>query len=160
MDQEFSGLRARLEEGVETPLRERDDRIASLEASLGEREQTLLELQARTQEHETGVEGLRGELEQSQGTIGDLTAQLESRGQAIGRLEAAGIAYGRLSSLDDLARHPQNRYRDAVDENGAFRLLAPGALIDGEQPAVLRVPALGEHDDSLRAEFAAGGGDA
>ena len=62
-----------------------------------------------------------------------------------------------LSSLDDLARHPQNRYRDAVDENGAFRLLAPGALVEGEQPAVLRVPALGEHDDSLRAEFADGG---
>ncbi len=79
-----------------------------------------------------------------------------TRDDAIARLEAAGIAYGRLSSLEDVAGHPQNRYRDAIDENGAVRLLASGAQIEGAQPTVLRVPALGEHDTSLRAEFASG----
>ena len=63
------------------------------------------------------------------GIIGEVFSTL-TRDEAIDRLEAAGIAYGRLSSLDDLALHPQNRFRDAIDENGAFRLLAPGALIE------------------------------
>lgn len=72
------------------------------------------------------------------------------------RLEAARIAYGRLSSVEDFAAHPQNRFIRVETENGPVRLVAPGAVISGEPLEALGpVPALGEQDAALRAEFAA-----
>ena len=72
----------------------------------------------------------------------------------IARLEAARIAYGRVSSLEDLKRHPQNRLVEVQSPAGPVRLLAPGMLIDGALPNLRPVPAVGEHSDALRREFA------
>ena len=72
----------------------------------------------------------------------------------IARLEAARIAYGRVSSLEDLKRHPQNRFVEVQSPAGPVRLLAPGMLIDGALPDLRPVPAVGEHSDALRREFA------
>lgn len=69
-------------------------------------------------------------------------------------LEAAGIAFGRLSSLDDLAQHPQNRFMPIETATGPVDLLAPGALHDGAPLTPGPVPALDEHGLSIRAEFA------
>jgi crotonobetainyl-CoA:carnitine CoA-transferase CaiB-like acyl-CoA transferase len=69
-------------------------------------------------------------------------------------LEAAGIAYGRLSSLDDLQQHPQNRFMSVATPTGTIDLLAPGALHDGTPLAPGPVPAIDEHGVSIRAEFA------
>jgi crotonobetainyl-CoA:carnitine CoA-transferase CaiB-like acyl-CoA transferase len=77
------------------------------------------------------------------------------RAAIISRLQAAQIAYGRLSSLDDLAAHPQNRWITVMTEGGELRLLAPGAAVVGEALRPRPVPALGEHDAALRAEFGA-----
>jgi crotonobetainyl-CoA:carnitine CoA-transferase CaiB-like acyl-CoA transferase len=74
----------------------------------------------------------------------------------IARLEAARVAYGRLSDLDDLAGHPQNRYIRVATENGPVRLLAPGAVVAGTAPGFGPVPALGAHDATLRREFGDG----
>ncbi|MEX0759045.1 MAG: CaiB/BaiF CoA-transferase family protein [Tistlia sp.] len=74
----------------------------------------------------------------------------------IARLAAARIAYGRLSDLEDLSKHPQNRLIRVETENGPVELLSPGAVIAGETPTLGPVPALGEHDQAIRAEFAAG----
>lgn len=71
----------------------------------------------------------------------------------IARLAAAGIAYGRLSSLDDLAGHPQARFITVATEAGEVRLLAPGAVVAGAEAAFGPVPALGQHDAAIRAEF-------
>jgi len=70
------------------------------------------------------------------------------------RLEAARIAYGRVSTMDDLARHPQNRFVEVGSPTGPVRMLAPGAMADGALPALGDVPALGQHTDAVRAEFA------
>ena len=69
-------------------------------------------------------------------------------------LEAAGIAYGRLSSLDDLQQHPQNRFMSVATPAGKIDLLAPGALHDGTPLSPGPVPTINEHGVSIRAEFA------
>jgi len=69
-------------------------------------------------------------------------------------LEQARIAYGRVSTLEDVARHPQNRYVEIATPSGPVRCLAPGAVFDNAMPAFGPVPALGEHSDRIRAEFA------
>jgi crotonobetainyl-CoA:carnitine CoA-transferase CaiB-like acyl-CoA transferase len=78
------------------------------------------------------------------------------RENVIERLEAARIAYGRVSTLDDLNEHPQNRYVEVQSPAGSVRLLAPGVVFDGALPSLGPVPAIGEHSESLRREFGAG----
>ncbi len=71
------------------------------------------------------------------------------------RLEEAKIAYGKLSSLEDLDAHPQNRYIAVPTSAGEVRLLAPPPIVAGEAESYGPVPELGAHDDTVRAEFAA-----
>jgi len=84
--------------------------------------------------------------------IGPIMAAL-SRDEMAARLQAARIAYGRISTLEDVAAHPQNRYSTIESPTGPVRLLAPGFLVDGEQPVLGKVPGLGEDTDRLRREF-------
>lgn len=79
---------------------------------------------------------------------------LVPRDDLAARLEAAGLACGRVSDLDDLARHPQNRFVEAETPGGPVRLLGPGALADGAMPDYGPVPALGQHSEAARREFA------
>jgi crotonobetainyl-CoA:carnitine CoA-transferase CaiB-like acyl-CoA transferase len=76
------------------------------------------------------------------------------RGEAVRRLETACIAYGRVSRLEDVAAHPQNRYVTVDTPSGPVRMLGPGALIDGRLPELGAVPARGEHTAEVVAEFA------
>jgi crotonobetainyl-CoA:carnitine CoA-transferase CaiB-like acyl-CoA transferase len=69
-------------------------------------------------------------------------------------LQAAGIAYGRLSSLEDLEQHPQNRFIAVETPAGPIELLAPGAMLDGRTLEPGPVPALDQHGAAIRAEFA------
>jgi crotonobetainyl-CoA:carnitine CoA-transferase CaiB-like acyl-CoA transferase len=82
------------------------------------------------------------------------------REDIIARLEAARIAYGRVSTLDDLKHHPQNHYVEVALPSGSARLLAPGMMFDGVLPELGPVPALGAHSEALRDEFAPRTGDA
>ena len=75
------------------------------------------------------------------------------REEIIERLEAAKIAYGRLSNLDDLVAHPQNRFIDVRTSGGEVKVLAPPPIAVGEPESYGAVPALGEHDEAARAEF-------
>lgn len=77
----------------------------------------------------------------------------EPREAIVAKLERARVAYGRVSTLEDLAAHPQNRYVEVDTPSGPVRCLAPGAIIDGILPSLGPVPALGEHSALLRAEF-------
>ena len=74
----------------------------------------------------------------------------------IARLEKARIAYGRVSTLEDLKEHPQNRTVEVDTPAGPIRMLAPGMIFDGALPELGRVPAVGEHTEAVRAEFAEG----
>ena len=69
-------------------------------------------------------------------------------------LNSVDIAYGRLNSLDQLASHPQARFMTVKTSEGDLQILAPGAIVSGESHCFGAVPELGEHDDTLRDEFA------
>jgi crotonobetainyl-CoA:carnitine CoA-transferase CaiB-like acyl-CoA transferase len=77
-----------------------------------------------------------------------------TRQEVVERLGRARIAYGRVSTMDDVARHPQNRYVEVGTPTGPVRCLAPGAVVDSTLPAFGPVPAIGEHSARLREEFA------
>ena len=91
----------------------------------------------------------RGELEQL--IVENFSAF--DREQIIERLAAANIAYGRVSDLDDLANHPQNRFRNIDTPNGNVKALGRGAVIEGKTNKTLSVPELGQHNKNVRAEF-------
>jgi len=76
-----------------------------------------------------------------------------SRDDAIDRLESAAIAYGRVSTMEDLVAHPQNRFVSVDTPTGPVQMLAPGALIDGTPFELGPVPALGAHTEAILAEF-------
>src|SRR5918993_887340 len=75
-----------------------------------------------------------------------------SRETIIERLEEARVAYGRVSTLEDLKAHPQNRVVEVKTPAGPVKLLAPGMIFDGVLPELGRVPGLGEHTEAIRAE--------
>ena len=69
------------------------------------------------------------------------------------KLNDAGIAYGRLNSIDDLISHPQTQYITTMTSAGEVKMIAPGASFDGKHLVAERVPDLGEHSTALREEF-------
>jgi len=75
------------------------------------------------------------------------------REEIIEKLQAAKVAWGRLSSLDDLVDHPQNRFIEVRTSAGEVKVLAPPPIAVGETESYGAVPALGEHDEAVRAEF-------
>ncbi|MGU3495392.1 CaiB/BaiF CoA transferase family protein [Xanthobacteraceae bacterium A53D] len=75
----------------------------------------------------------------------------------VDRLEKARVAYGRVSTMDDVAAHPQNRYITVDTPSGPVRCLGPGALVNRTLPEFRAVPALGQHTDAVKAEFLKGG---
>ena len=77
-----------------------------------------------------------------------------SREEAVNRLNAAAIAYGMLNGVDGLSAHPQLRRVMVETPSGPVALPAPPAQVVGGEVALRPVPALGEHSDRLRREFA------
>src|SRR5262249_7526296 len=69
------------------------------------------------------------------------------------RMQRAEIAYGRLSTLADLQNHPQKRTITVGTPSGPVDVLAPPGAGTGTRATFGSVPALGEHDAALRAEF-------
>jgi crotonobetainyl-CoA:carnitine CoA-transferase CaiB-like acyl-CoA transferase len=73
---------------------------------------------------------------------------------------AAGIANARLRAPADRFSHPQlvarNRWRAVGPPGGEVGALLPPAEIEGAEPVMGNVPALGEHTAAVRAEFRAG----
>ncbi len=76
-----------------------------------------------------------------------------ARDEMAERLRAARIAYGRVSDMEDLVAHPQNRHVTVETPSGPVRMLAPGALVDGAPRTPGPVPGLGAHTGAVRAEF-------
>jgi crotonobetainyl-CoA:carnitine CoA-transferase CaiB-like acyl-CoA transferase len=75
----------------------------------------------------------------------------------IARLEAARIAYARLNSVAEYLEHPQLVERDAWREIGSpagtLRAAIPPVRMDGVEPALGDVPALGQHTDAILGEL-------
>ena len=71
------------------------------------------------------------------------------------RLDAAQIAWARVSSVADLSTHPQLRRMGFKTPNGEVTVPALAASWAGEPERLGDVPALGQHTDQVRREFAA-----
>ncbi len=73
-------------------------------------------------------------------------------------LEAAGIANARLRTVQEFATHPQlaarERWREVGTEAGPIRALLPPVTIADDDVVMGPVPALGEHNASIRSELA------
>ena len=76
--------------------------------------------------------------------------------ELVARLDAAGIAHARMNTVEAFAAHPQlaarGRWRDVGSPAGPIRALVPPITIDGVEPVMDPIPALGEHTDAILAE--------
>jgi crotonobetainyl-CoA:carnitine CoA-transferase CaiB-like acyl-CoA transferase len=77
-----------------------------------------------------------------------------SRAEVTATLDTARIAYGLVSSVADLMAHRSATALPVETPGGPAEVLAPPVVIDGRRRTLGPVPALGQHDATLRAEFA------
>jgi itaconate CoA-transferase len=79
--------------------------------------------------------------------------------EAVARLDAAGIACARLRTPAGFAAHPQlaarDRWREVGTPAGPVRAMLPPVTMPGREPAMGAVPGLGQHTESVLAEFGA-----
>ncbi len=68
-------------------------------------------------------------------------------------LDAAKIAYGRISTMADLAHHRSLTTAKIETPEGEIDVVAPPVIVDGRRPTLGRVPRIGEQDAALRREF-------
>ncbi len=80
--------------------------------------------------------------------IGKLT-----KAETMARLDSARVAWGQISTLQDLLAHDGATRAICRQEGDAIELIAGAAVVDGERRGAGDVPTLGQHDASLRAEF-------
>ncbi|HEY2239358.1 MAG TPA: CaiB/BaiF CoA-transferase family protein [Streptosporangiaceae bacterium] len=93
----------------------------------------------------------------------ELTAIIEAAlagfpaGQLTDRLDAAGIANARLRTPQEFAEHPQlaarDRWRQVDTAHGPVQALLPPVTVPGREPLMGPVPALGQHNEAIRAEL-------
>ena len=78
-----------------------------------------------------------------------------TKNAVIVRLKGAGIAYGALNSVKDFSSHPQLRRTEVETPGGPVRMpAAPARWAAQPDLAPGPSPALGQHTDAIRAEFA------
>ncbi len=78
-----------------------------------------------------------------------------SREEAVVLLTAAGIACGRLSTMEDMKAHPQARLITVDSPTGPVEMMGRGVRHGADVPDFGAVPALGQQTDALRTEFTA-----
>ena len=88
--------------------------------------------------------------------IDDVLGRLSAE-EVIDRLETAGIAYSRMNSMPEFLEHPQltarSRWTEIGSEVGPLRALRPPVEIEGVEPVMGDVPALGQHTSSILEEL-------
>jgi len=77
--------------------------------------------------------------------------------QALARLDAAGIANAHMKTVQQFWEHPQhaarNRWRRVDSPAGPIQALAPPLILEGLEPRMDPIPALGQHTESILAEL-------
>ena len=79
----------------------------------------------------------------------------QSFAELAAKLDAAQIAWARVSDVAALSKHPQLRRTRFGSPKGDISMPALAAAWDGEPQRLGEVPALGQHTDQVRKEFAA-----
>lgn len=78
--------------------------------------------------------------------------------ELVRRLDGARLAYGLLRTARELVDHPQltgrDRWRTVNSPVGQVLALLPPVTVGGCEPAMGDIPALGQHDESVRAWIA------
>jgi itaconate CoA-transferase len=73
------------------------------------------------------------------------------------RLESAGIANARMNSVREFLDHPQlaarGRWTEIDSPSGPLKAILPPFNVEGVEPVMGRVPALGEHTDAILGEL-------
>lgn len=77
------------------------------------------------------------------------------RAQVVEKLKAAKIAFASVNSVADLVGHPALRLVPVETPEGPVEIVAPAAIVDGMTPGLKPVPAIGQHSEAIRKEFAA-----
>ncbi len=80
-------------------------------------------------------------------------AQIDST-EALRRLSAANTAYGQVRSIAQMAEHPALRKWPMTVNGEELRLIAPAVRAPWDSQHFESAPQLGEHTESIRAEFA------
>jgi itaconate CoA-transferase len=70
------------------------------------------------------------------------------------KLEAADIAFARVNDWELLSKHAHLRRITVDAPSGPVAMPAPAALLAGQERSYGPIPALGEHTEKIRAEFA------
>ncbi len=90
-------------------------------------------------------EALHAEIER---VFSDLSSE-----EAIERLEAAGVANARMRTVRGFLDHPQlearDRWREFGSPAGPLRGLLPPATLEGTEPTMAPIPAVGEHTEGI-----------
>jgi len=78
--------------------------------------------------------------------------------QVVELLDRAGIANATLRTPEEFTRHPQlaarNRWHPVDTPGGVMAALLPPVDVEGQEPVMGAVPALGQHNEAIRAEVA------
>ena len=94
-------------------------------------------------------EALRAVIEETFGTL--KAKEIEAK------LEGAQIAYARMNSVREVIDHPQltarSRWTEIGSEAGPLRALPPPVAIEGVEPVMGAVPALGQHTSAILQEL-------
>jgi itaconate CoA-transferase len=73
------------------------------------------------------------------------------------RLDAAGIASAHMNTVGEFLDHPQlavrDRWRDVASPVGPLHALVPPINLEGTEPVMGPIPALGEHTDAILREI-------
>jgi itaconate CoA-transferase len=93
----------------------------------------------------------------------DLRADIEAvfsslpREEVIARLERSQIAYARMNTVGEFLQHPQllerGRWMTVGSEVGDLRMLRPPVDLEGVDPVMEDVPALGAHSTAILREL-------
>ena len=85
--------------------------------------------------------------------VGEALAELELD-DLVRRLDQTRLAYGLMRTASELVEHPQltgrDRWRTVGSPVGDVLALLPPFALGGREPAMGDIPALGEHDQSVR----------
>jgi crotonobetainyl-CoA:carnitine CoA-transferase CaiB-like acyl-CoA transferase len=77
-----------------------------------------------------------------------------TRDQAAAKLRAANTAYGFVNDVAAFSHHPALRRATVATPNGPVSLVAPPVLGSDGPRELGPVPAVGQHSQAIRAEFA------